>query len=578
MQKVLATAATTLSLLFLWGLPEAAYADGCLPSLRKVKFPDGSAKLQSYVCTFGKSKKPQIRVEFYQLSVSGAGNLVHGTPYLDLERTFGTPRLVDNAVGAETRRLFDAFGSKSERESCYTIEIASAGQPEPFFASEGYTSEEDQCRVRRTVWHLDLEGGVSLPLEADESYILDKPDWPAGYQFFYTEGGLCSEGNPIECTTLWRNAAPADIENYDARYQAYLDRVNAKYGLEIEAQESAEDRPKLALIDHLMRGRWVDDFLLVTGGVGVCGEEPEILFSIGTRTLALDVAIVTNTSNAKLTVDGLIGTLIEDRGLRPKIDSPGTEAQMEQAGQTLQPGESIMVPLRILFPFEDAVFNDTKASDRIYRWIKKAPAQKLFSMSEEAGGGKPQKLAKSFAAPTVPPKIVYVYGPEFILKGIGVDGHTIDFARAARNFISLSDQPEIGSCPYLYAWDDRGDVWVHMGKVIDTANGKTKEATERRAFDGFRSKFRLAEEELEVSYIDQVKLDVELHDGSFMRLHPDFERLAAQDGRYVTIKAGDRIEFEFALPAHVGPDDVKQSTLAITGYYRRYSDLLMARQ
>ena len=63
-----------------------------------------------------------------------------------------------------------------------------------------------------------------------------------------------------------------------------------------------------------------------------------------------------------------------------------------------------------------------------------------------------------------------------------------------------------------------------------------------------------------------------------MTLKPDFTAMTRQDARYATIKAGDRIEFSFALPPTVKPEDVKQSTLAVTGYYRRYSDLLMARQ
>ena len=135
-----------------------------------------------------------------------------------------------------------------------------------------------------------------------------------------------------------------------------------------------------------------------------------------------------------------------------------------------------------------------------------------------------------------------------------------------------------GSCPYLYAWDDGEHAWVRHGKVIDKANSKDKEMTETKTFSGFRSKFRLAEEELEVSYIDHVKLEVELKDGTGITLKPNFEPMAEQDARYATIKAGDKIEFSFALPPIIKAEDVKQSTLAVTGYYRRYSDLLMAKQ
>ena len=102
--------------------------------------------------------------------------------------------------------------------------------------------------------------------------------------------------------------------------------------------------------------------------------------------------------------------------------------------------------------------------------------------------------------------------------------------------------------------------------------------TETKIFSGFRSRFGLAEEELEVSYIDYMKLEVELKDGTRMTLKPNFESMVEQDARYATIKMGEKIEFSFALPPTVKAEDVKRSALAITGYYRRYSDLLMAKQ
>ena len=152
------------------------------------------------------------------------------------------------------------------------------------------------------------------------------------------------------------------------------------------------------------------------------------------------------------------------------------------------------------------------------------------------------------------------------------------FDQASRNFMQLTAGEGYGSCPYLYVWDNGHNAWVRHGKVIDAANSKDKEMTETKTFDGFRSKFRVAEEELEVSYIDHAQLEVELRDGTGMTLRPDLKAMSAQDERYATIKAGDRIEFSFALPPTVRAEDVKRSTLAITGYYRRYSELLMARQ
>lgn len=588
MRALLVSISIALGLLLCCSAARPAVADGCVQSVRTVKFPDGSARVKSYVCTLGKAKKPQIRVEFYRLSVLAAGSLVHGTPNPDLERMFGTPQLVDNAVGAEVKLLFDQFGSKSEAESCYTTQIASAGQAEPFTSAQGYAGENEteECQIRRTVWHLDFEGDTEMPLAADASHVLKEKDWPDGYNFFYWENGACSKDTPIECATLWRTATPADIEDYDARYQAYL----ASHATDDAGETSdgsiddKESRPELALITYLMRDGWVDDFLLVTGSLGQCGDDLAFAFYLGERDLALDIAVVTNIAASPIAVDSLLGNVLTDGRLRTEAVATAAENAAPRAEpiattRTLKPGEALAVPLKLSFTTDTEAFKEKKAAEKIYGWIKKAPPGKPFSATSEDGTGPPVlKVRESFGPPSAPPQASYVYGPEFILKGIGIDGQTIDFKEASRNLLTLSDDPGFGSCPYLYAWDDRDGVWVSRGKVIDEAHGKSKETTQRISFDGFRSKFRLAEEELELSYIDSAVLEVELVGGGGMTLRSALRTLGERDGSYAEIYAHENITFDFALPPNIKAEDVKRSTLAITGYYRRYSSLLMARQ
>ena len=333
--RMLLVSISALLVLLLF-MPRPALAEGCLQNVRAVKFSDGSAKLKGYVCTLGQAKKPQIRVEYYQLSVSAAGHLVHGTSDPDLERTLGTPQLLDNAVSAEAKNLFDQFGEKSEVESCFTIDIATAGQAEPFVHAEGYAGENEaeQCQIRRAIWHLDFEFTTELPLPADTKHALEQTDWPSGYNFFYWENGYCSKTTPIECVTLWRTATPADIEDYDAKYQAYLDSLDVGDEAEEPANASAatdaddasqhdkESCPKLALITYLMRDGWVSDFLLVTGSLGQCGDEPTLDFYLGNRNFALDVAVVTNISSSPVTVDSLLGNALTG-GLRTESGCNG---------------------------------------------------------------------------------------------------------------------------------------------------------------------------------------------------------------------------------------------------------------
>lgn len=126
------------------------------------------------------------------------------------------------------------------------------------------------------------------------------------------------------------------------------------------------------------------------------------------------------------------------------------------------------------------------------------------------------------------------------------------------------------SCPYLYAWSDTEQGWSSYGKVIHVAQGRHRETVEEIKLRELSTRFRLAEEEPENSFIDKVELRVETDKGIYA-LKPSLKRLAARDGAYAFIGAYKQIEFSFRLPPGVDRASVKGSTLTITGYYERLS-------
>ena len=606
-RQVLGTKATStllclsLALLFVSALGSAASAQ-CVASFREIKFADGSARVKNYVCKSEGSAKPDIRVEFDRLSEAAAGNLIQGEPYPELDKAFGKVRVIDNAVAAEAKKLFDEFGVKSLEETCYAFQVASAT------GGKGYASNADNNCGKRAMWYItfpDRENLTTLnfPLPADIEYYQANSDWPHGYSFFYKGGEYCEgETSLIYCTLIWRPANAADIANYDANQAAYdkalgLDDYTPEQAAQdVESGESADlsdetdatstelwgNAPKryFSLVNYLTRDGFPADFLFVTGEAAECGGG--IDFSIHIRQMVLDVAFIQNISNKPVSIDGLLGSEASATNLRATA-AGGASGPLALAAGQIKPGETVAVPLAISFVMAGSLnnqFENPAAAAKTYQRIQSSPAGSMIELKDD-NTDPPivvKKIRESFAPPTAPKPATYLYGPEIALKGLVVAGKPIVFDQASRNFMQLTAGEGYGSCPYLYSWDQSDKAWVRHGKVIDAANNKTKEMTETKTFEGFRAKFRLAEEELEVSYIDHVKLEVELKDGGGMTLKPDLAAMNAKDGSYATIKAGDRVEFSFALPPTVKAADVKQSTLAITGYYRRYSDLMMARQ
>lgn len=561
----------------------------CVASFREIKFPDGSARVKNYVCKSEGAAKPELRVEFNRLSEAAAGSLIQGAPYPDLERAFGKIAVVDNPVTAEAKKLFDNFGTKSVEQDCYAFQVAAAA------GGQQYASGSDDsaaCSEARTLWYLTFpdQAGLTtmqMPLPAEIEEYQTSAGWPRGFSFSYDANGECLNAPSLSCVAIWRPARPDDLANYDQNQIVY-DRMAGMEPAtpeEIAAQQNDPEswqykrKRYFALIDYLTAGGWPDDFLYVTARPSPCGGGLD--FSLHIRQLIMDAAFIQNLTDKPLSIDGMLGAAVNGAGLRkPETGVVSATDAIGSGIGVLQPSATVVVPLAISFTMASSLadeLRDQASAEQVFNKIQALPAGTMLAL-EFAEEPSTKKARESFAAPSLPKPAIYAFGPELRLSGLVVNGQKIVFDQASRNFMQLTAGSGYGSCPYLYSWDDGHDAWVRHGKVIDAANSQEKEMTETKTFPGFRSKFRLAEEELEVSYIDQVKLEVMLKGGAGMTLAPNFAAMDAQDESYATIKAGDRIEFSFALPPTVKAADVKQSTLAITGYYRPYSSLLMARQ
>ena len=561
-----------LAFVFLWGSSGITYAD-CLASFREIKFPDGSARVKNYVCKSEGAAKPDLRIEFDRLSEAAAGNLVQGEPYPDLDKAFGKVRLIENDVTAEAKTLFEKFGTKRATEDCFAFQVASAA------GGKAYHNNPDKTCEQRTMWYLtypDRENltTISMPLPDATQHYTSATDWPQGFSFFYDAGADCAK-SPIPCTTLWRPASAEDLANYDAN-QATLNKMlgfdddtsepagtgeadedvsqsaasdsAAAEPDETETDDLAKSRKRyFDLIAYLTHDGMPDDFLIITGHSTECGGG--IDFSMHIRQMIFDVAFIQNISDKPVSIDGLLGSEVPATGLRPAGSKASSAVgQIALSSGELKPGETIAVPLAISFIMADSLkqpFENAAGAAKTFKAIQAAKPGTVFELKDEDADPPAviRKTRESFGPPTTPKPALYAFGPELQLTGLVTGGHELVFDQASRNFMQLTAGEGYGSCPYLYAWDDGDHAWVRYGKVIDKANRKDKEMTETKIFSGFRSRFGLAEEELEVSYIDHVKLEVELKDGTGMTLKPNFESMVEQDARYATIKMGEKIEF-----------------------------------
>ena len=538
----------------------------CVASTRTAKFPDGSVRMKSYSCAPTETGQPTVQVEFDRLSEAAAGSVIEGSPYKDLNLLYRSSTVLRNDVYDEGKSLFDGYGIRLYSQNCFITYVSSAN-------GDSDRIQTEPCnQSKRVLWYLTFPDQNDLTtLEYPESWGA-KPingKWQSKWRFYYNS--TCHT-DLMSCVILWRYLDEADIRNYN------LDvRVNElKIGAPMYLNEFIDDLKKqgnryFRLVDHITAGSLPSDFLvLVNSDPTKCGCGGG---GIHIRTLLMHTMIITNISSDTISVDGLIAGSDASSVLRPYVDgqTPSYFSRSSITPVTIAPGDSLVVPTRLDFVPSDSLndaFGDETDARRTYERIAQDPNEFM----ESTCNGTTIKVRKTeFAAPTRPTLRIYSYGPAITVKGISIGGKQVDFDRPLSNFFQVVAGEGYGSCPYVYAIDEGEREWVRHGKIIDNASSPAKEMTQRLGLSGLVTRFKIGEEELELTFVHKVRLELTLSDGRTISIRPRNRFRPESADHYDKIKYGTEHEYDFDLPAGLGPANVLKSTLAVTGYYLRYS-------
>jgi hypothetical protein len=563
-------------------LGQTAAEAQCVKDAREAAFGEGNAKLVTYLCKPDGEPAASVRVEFHRLSEAAAAGVLAGKPWPEVARVIGKARVLDNGVAREGLKLYEDFGITEEREDAFHFQ-ATGGDA---------TQETEKVSAgvgRRAITYLtypDTEGltGQNMALPDEDKLIKSSREWPVDMHLYYS-GEDCKPSN-FACYTLWRYLKADDLGKFETRWQAMQERLRAENpDFVVSTDDNGEPIPTpgtgpLKLISYLTKNNWPEDFAVVVGSYNGCGGGYD--FSYYPRQMVLDVAVIENVSSKPMAVGDLLGTQVDNTGLRPPappmrgVVAAGVVPIAGAVGQ-LAPGERVLVPLKMTFVAPKGLANAFigKLADarKIQGEIAKLPAGAVVTETPPGEQAPLSKTKDSFKPPLLPRVTPYLWGPELTLKGLMADGKRIVLDDTSANFLELTAGEGYGSCPFLYSYDEAKATWVSHGKVIDNADDASKEMTQEVEISAFATRFRLAEEELEMSQINRVVLSVTNKDGETLQLMPDDLRLKDKDDRYVRIMGGRAITVSFKLPAGMKAADVATSKLAVTGYYRRYSSM-----
>jgi hypothetical protein len=600
--------------------PHAApAADTCTKGLRS--WVRGAPTFREYTCAIGGQ---ELRLTFLRLNEGLAGNLVLDEPTPEIQNFFGSFKIVDNEVLQALKPLFSKFGQKRvyrAEDLEFAINISA-----PTDDGEGHWKSFNLPPVRvpntkyRRIWTLSTPFGdyterYQIFPGKDLSALSKSKRWPPNTKMTYT----CLN-DAILCAVLWRFAQVKELRDIARSTERVVKRMypdttersppsgaSDTEGGSSWPEPALQFRNHFELFEHIGSAGWPADFLLLSASAQDC--DRSFAYYYHARPLALDVAVFENASQSALHVRDLLGSISQQRGLRhagkPGPAPGGKEGKpLMQPSVSIEPGQKVIVPLRILFLEAAMLPGDFKDAEKMFQRIRGIRKGAVFTSRGYAIG------RDSFLAPELPSQAVTVYGPEIGLAGLFVSAGGREVDRKAWNRVVLStvddnyerkeeegtEQPEEadpaepvqalrlhqpreveGSCPYLYAFDSAERVWVNHGKTIESANTPDKEATSVVRVHPSMRRFRLAEEEPEISYVRSVKLVLTLRDGRTVALEPNLAQSRPAGAFQFVVPAFAYVEFTFDVPAEYERTGVVESALAVTGHYTRLSGFETAR-
>lgn len=512
---------------------EASAAD-CLRDARVVGQSSGNAnatKLRMYQC--GADGRNLVQLEFNRLNDLAVGMLLKGGLPATLGSKLNNVRIIKNRVYEEFNRLIAEFGI-SETYSQGSFGVSSA-VPATQDEEKSHENVDIDSGVKVIVTGQAQDTAIDFPDPDALASITSRSDVPRGYST------VPPYSNSPEYFYIWRFMREDELPQYEQKVKVFNRLViDPRFAKRMFRERVPRE---IKLNAYLGQRGLPKDFLFIRGyrNEGGCGDMPFWEFKYFPRRLLLNLVSIENVSMTPVLIDGLTGDFTDEPTLRA-ITRDGSLANSPSRNVTgplgvLPPGGRVLVPLGLVW----------------------APTDEIAELWTNSKGSAPKMLS-------------YAWGPQLDVGGVIVAGQRLSLEGRAANFLAVTTSCECGSCPYLYAWDEANLEWMNSGVMLEFANSPAKAMWDWRKFEGAVLRYRVQEDEAEVTSISNVCLDVEMLDGTCLALTPTV-------GEYPTnidLMFHEGAEYSFELPSDVCRENIRSSTFRLRGHYRRYTDILAA--
>lgn len=572
------------------------------------------------VCYKDRNQKPRFRVVYYRLGGIGQSFLLNGKLSPEWEKYLGGQQaIVNNAVHTEIRTLTDRFGQQiggSYLSGNVGFEGGDFGMGLADYAQqvdadiEVFQTDGGAMPDLRSAegWRVFGPGQLFVPDLTAAQALFQKYAIPAGYQAYWgTSSGAANwvePGSKMTAPTLWRSMTLADLDDYEARYDAYLGRAldisndarnsgdldrRAERGLFANAGAGyfagrRIEHTTLDALRYLARNGLPENYAIVKGEPGI---HYGWSFTANTRSADLLVAVLENVGDTPMDVGAFTIAETAEMTLRRHDETQALLATAQPVDKRLwppgilAPGEKLVIPVRIEMPLLPEVFDwiasgyrdNYAAAEAIRDEATTSAARQIVFVHPNEQTNVLFALPPSDLPEGRIPDLVerFEYGPAWSIQAVEVDGATYDFRQHDPNNFILFAGGGVGSCPYLYSYQEDGDIWIEENHFLLGATSPDKKRTERLELSHFDGRLEIREKEHELAHIDQITLILRDEDGTeetYPAVWP--AELADHDGQNLVLGYGERTEVRFDLPD--GAWEGKTVFVSATGYYLPLSD------
>lgn len=343
-----------------------------------------------------------------------------------------------------------------------------------------------------------------------------------------------------------------------------------------------EDSNWYRFLDQLRRANRTitnDYAIFEISGVNEC--TGELVLRVISRDLGVRAVLLQNNSKRSLRLDQFAFRRVEDQGprLREK-DQQNLKAQELRREvwfpiRYMNPGEQILILIEVLLRYDPEFTDQLDASPPGVpsTFLRRAERQGQDSVTLKVADRNivvDRRLLKRLVdRQTDDPRIEreYVLGPSLVLESVNVNGVSYPVRQfEERNFGVRLGSLDFGSCPFVYTHSPEQKRWIKEGHILYGRDTEKREGTERKRLARCSDRVMISEEEPEISYIDEMFLDVLQSDGEMRTYRPSNALLQAADGKYFLLTPGESAEVSFEIPPH--SSIAIECWLGATGFYR----------